>query len=196
MLRELHHATLSVGILTFMSKRKVSDQKRKPYSRPSFVVLDGATAKAKLKAGGDPKDAIVRAMLAFNPTGSKLFAHETIRLVDHRGEKVLLVDFSNRSANEVEKIARVVPDYVTVNPLASVLVLTDFTRASFDRDALRALKETAVFDKPFVRKAALLGVEYLPTSFYDELKSFSRRELLSFRTREEALDWLVDSVRD
>jgi hypothetical protein len=57
------------------------------------------------------------------------------------------------------------------------------------------MKDTAVFDKPFVRKSALLGTEDLPASFYDELKSFSRRELLIFKTREEALAWLAaDSV--
>jgi hypothetical protein len=66
--------------------------------------------------------------------------------------------------------------------------------AAFDRDAIRAMKETAVFDKPYVKKSALIGTEDLPASFYDELKTFSRRDLLIFKTREDALDWLaVDS---
>ena len=121
--------------------------------------------------------------------------HERIRFIDHHGKRILLADFSNCPADEVEKIARAVPDYVTVNPRGSVLVLTDFTGAVFDRDAVRAVKETAVFDKPFVKKSALIGTEDLPASFYDELKSYSRRELLIFTTREEALDWLAtDSV--
>jgi hypothetical protein len=55
-----------------MSDESVAAKKeKKPYSRPSFVVLDAATAKAKLKAMGDPKDAVVRAMLAFNPKRPK-----------------------------------------------------------------------------------------------------------------------------
>src|SRR5216684_7447426 len=120
---------------------------------------------------------------------------ERIRFIDHQGKKVLLVDFSNCSANEVEEIARAAPDYITVQPRGSVLVLTDFTGAAFDRDALRAMKEAAVFDKPFVKKSALIGTEDLPTSFYDELRTFSRRELLIFKTRQEALAWLAtDSV--
>lgn len=121
--------------------------------------------------------------------------HERIRFIDHHGKRILLVDLSNGSADEVEEIVRRVPDYITVEPPGSVLVLTDFTGASFDRDALRAVKETAVFDKPFVKRSALIGTEDLPASFYDELKSYSRRDLLIFRTREEALDWLAaDSV--
>ena len=78
---------------------------------------------------------------------------ERIRFIDHRGKRVLLVDFSNCPANEVEEIARRVPDYITVQPLGSVLVLTDFTGAVFDRDAVRAVKETAVFDKPFLLRS-------------------------------------------
>jgi hypothetical protein len=122
--------------------------------------------------------------------------HERIRFIDQHGKRILLVDFSNCPADEVEKIARAVPDYVTVNPRGSVLVLTDFTGAALDRDALRAMKETAVFDKPFVKKSALIGTEDLPASFYDELKSYSRRELLIFKTREEALDWLAADSTD
>jgi len=122
--------------------------------------------------------------------------HERIRSIDHQGKKILLVDFSNCSANEVEEIARAAPDDITVQPRNSVLVLTDFTGAAFDRDALQAMKETAVFDKPFVKKSALIGTEDLPASFYDELKSYSRRDLLIFKTREEALDWLASDSMD
>lgn len=89
-----------------------------------------------------------------------------IRFIDHQGKKILLVDFSNCPADELEKVARRVPDYVTSEPLGSVLVLTDFTGAKFDRDAIRAIKETAVFDKPFVKKSALVGIEGLPASFH------------------------------
>ena len=122
--------------------------------------------------------------------------HERIHFIDHQGKKILLVDFSNCSANEVEETARAAPDYITVKPRGSVLVLTDFTGAAFDRDALRAMKEAAVFDKPFVRKSALIGTDDLPASFYDELVSFSRRDLRIFKTRQEALAWLAEDSAD
>jgi hypothetical protein len=120
--------------------------------------------------------------------------HQRIYFVHHQGKKILIVDFSNCPAGEVEEVARRVPDFVTAEPRGSVLVLTNFTGALFDRDAIRAVKETAVFDKPFVKKSALLGVDDLPISFYEELQNFSRRELLSFKTREDALAWLISSV--
>jgi hypothetical protein len=120
---------------------------------------------------------------------------ERIRFIDHQRKKILLVDFSNCPAREVERITRMVPDHVTVQPRGSVLVLTDFTGAAFDRDALWAMKETAVFDKPFIKKSALIGTETLPKDFYEDMTRFSRRELPIFKTRAEALAWLAaDSV--
>ncbi len=117
--------------------------------------------------------------------------HERIQFFAHEGKQILLVDLSNCAAREVEQITRKVPDYVTIQPRGSVLILTDFAGASFDRDALFAMKETAVFDKPFVKKSALIGTESLPRQFYEDMKTFSRRELPTFETREEALAWLV-----
>ena len=117
---------------------------------------------------------------------------ERIRFFDHERHRILLVDLSNCTAHEVEETTRRVPDFVTTEPLRSVLILTDFAGASFNRDALLAMKETAVFDKPYVKKSALIGTGSLPRDFYEDMKSFSRRDLPIFRSREEALKWLVE----
>ena len=116
---------------------------------------------------------------------------DRLRFFEHEGQRILLVDLSNCTAREVEEITRRVPDYVITQPLGSALILTDFGGASFDRDSLIAMKETAVFDKPYVKKSALIGTESLPREFYESMKSFSRRELPTFSSREEALKWLV-----
>lgn len=116
---------------------------------------------------------------------------ERIRWISFRGTEILQVDCSNCTPDQIQKIAQEVPDFVTVRPRNSVLVLTDFAGASFNKDALRTMKETAVFDKPFVRKSALIGTEKLPRQFYEDLKTFSRRVLPIFESREEALAWLI-----
>jgi hypothetical protein len=85
-----------------------------------------------------------------------------LRFISQGGKEVLLVDYSNCNADEVELLARRAPDFVTSQPRGSVLVLTDFTGACFDKDALRTIKETAVFDKPFIKKSALIGTQSLP----------------------------------
>jgi mannose/fructose-specific phosphotransferase system component IIA len=117
--------------------------------------------------------------------------NERIHFINHQKKQILLVDFSNCQSAEVEKIARAVPDYVSNQPRSSVLVLSDFTGASLDQDAIRAMKETAVFDKPYIRKSALVGGANLPQALGESLRDFSRREFPTFKTRQEALSWLV-----
>jgi hypothetical protein len=116
---------------------------------------------------------------------------DRVRFIPHQGKQILLVDLSKCSAAEVEKILREVPDVVTARPLGSVLALSDFTGASFDAEGIRVLKESAAFDKPFVKKSAFVGTENFPHGFSASLSNFSRREFPAFKTREEALVWLV-----
>lgn len=116
---------------------------------------------------------------------------DRLRFITHQDKKILLIDLSGCPAAEVEKIFRAVPELVTSRPRGSVLILTDFNGASFDQEAMRVMKETAVFDKPYVKKSAWAGAENLPHVFSENLSSFSGREFPAFKTREQALAWLA-----
>ncbi len=115
-----------------------------------------------------------------------------IRFISHKHKKILLVDGSNCSTEELEEFASLVPARVTAEPLGSVLLLADFTGAQFDKKSVERLKPALVFDRPHLKRSAWVGMEGLPTIFYEHLKTFSQRDLPIFKTREEALDWLVE----
>jgi hypothetical protein len=117
--------------------------------------------------------------------------NDRIRFITHQGKQILLVDLSHCSAAEVEKVLRELPEVVTTRPRGSVLIFSDFTAASFDAEAMRVMKETAVFDKPYIKKTAWVGAEAFPEDFSKSLSSFARREFPAFKTRDEALAWLV-----
>ena len=116
---------------------------------------------------------------------------DRIRFVEHQGKQILLVDLSHCTPTEVATIALLVPSYVTPEPRGSVLLLADFTGAEFDRIAIDRLKESAVFDRPHLRRSAWVGIARLPKVFYEHIKNFSQRDLPAFETREAAMDWLV-----
>ena len=116
---------------------------------------------------------------------------DRIRFFTHLSKQILLIDLSKCSAAEVEEVLRALPDVVTARPLGSVLALSDFTGASFDVEGIRVFKETAAFDKPFVRKSAFVGTENFPHGLSEKLSNFSRREFPAFKTRDEALAWLA-----
>jgi hypothetical protein len=124
-------------------------------------------------------------------TSQVQYLNNHIRFITHEARQILLLDLSHCSATEVEKIFRAVPEVVTTRPRGSVLILSDFTGASIDQEATRVMKESAVFDKPYVRKSAWTGTESLPVLFSEELGSFSGREFPVFENRGEALTWLA-----
>ncbi|HZQ19635.1 MAG TPA: hypothetical protein VFA90_13020 [Terriglobales bacterium] len=118
--------------------------------------------------------------------------HERLRFLNRDGKQILFVDLSNCSARIVEEVVREIPDILSTLSLGSALVLTDFTGASFDDDAVMALKETAVFNKPYVKKSALVAVAGMPKSVHDGMKNFARREWGVFQSRTEAIAWLLE----
>ena len=115
-----------------------------------------------------------------------------IGFISHKGKKILLVDCSNCTVEQLEELSALVPMRVTAEPRGSVLLLADFTGATFDRNSVDRLKPSLVFDRPHLNRSAWVGVEQLPKVFYEHLKTFSQRDLPTFKTREEALDWLVE----
>jgi hypothetical protein len=116
---------------------------------------------------------------------------DRIEFIAYQSKRILFVDLSKCSAREVEAVLRALPDFVTACPLGSLLVLTDFSGATLDVEGIRVLKETAAFDKPFVKKSALMGTLDFPYGFSEELSNFSRREFSTFHTRDKALAWLA-----
>jgi hypothetical protein len=116
---------------------------------------------------------------------------ERIRFITHKGQRILLVDLSNCTAEEVAAAARLVPSYTAPEQKGSLLLLGDFTGAKVDKNALTALKEATAYDQPRVKRSAWVGTEALPKVFYDNIKAFSHRDLPTFTTREEALEFLV-----
>jgi hypothetical protein len=116
---------------------------------------------------------------------------DRIRFIAHQGKQILLVDLSNCSAAQVEKLIKALPGTVTTCPRNSVLILSDFSGASFDQEAIRAMKEAAVFDKPYIKKSAWIGAENFPAAFFEDIINFSRRKFPTFKNRDDALTWLV-----
>src|SRR5258708_9584438 len=114
-----------------------------------------------------------------------------IELIEHNNKQVLVVNCSKSSAREMEEIARKIPDYVTTRQRHSVLILADFTQTCFDHETIRTMKETAVFNKSYVKKSAWIGSASCLWDVKRELERFSHRNFLIFESKDEALRWLT-----
>jgi hypothetical protein len=116
---------------------------------------------------------------------------ERVSFITHQGHEILLIDFSGCEAKEILLLLEEVKQTVAGRERNSVLTLGDFTGAHIDRAVATRLKEVMVFDRPFVKRSALVGVESLPKIYFENIKSFTQRNFPTFKTRVEAMDWLV-----
>jgi hypothetical protein len=116
---------------------------------------------------------------------------ERLRFVKHQGRVILQLDFSHCSADEALLLLDRIRATVARQPRGSVLILADFEGAEIDKRVARRAQEVLVLDRPYVKRAAWIGTESLPKVFYEHFKSFSQRELPTFKTRDEAMEWLV-----
>jgi hypothetical protein len=115
-----------------------------------------------------------------------------VEFITHKAKQVLLIDFTNCGPEEVQSVSDEAEQIITAQPQQSVLVLADFSGAQFSRDAVTRLKEVTTCDRPFVKRAAWVHTENLPKVFYDAITRFSQREFPTFKTREQALEFLVE----
>ena len=116
---------------------------------------------------------------------------ERLRFVKHKGQAIFVVDLSHCSAKEILLLVEQVRAIVVRNAPGSMLTLADFTGAEVDKKVATRMKEVLTLDRPYVKRSAWVGAESLPHIFQDHIKNFSQREFPTFKTREEAMEWLV-----
>ena len=116
---------------------------------------------------------------------------ERILFLTFHNQQVLLADCSDCSPEELTAVVDEVPKHVTQHPLESLLLLADFSRSTFTKETVEHLKIAAVFDRPHIKKAAWVLTQNLPKTLYESVLTFSGREIATFESREEALEYLV-----
>jgi len=117
---------------------------------------------------------------------------ERLRFITHKGHDVLLIDLSHCDTKEMLLLLEQIKAAVEQHERGSLLILSDFTGTHIDKKIATRAKEVLVLDRPYVKKSAWVGTEQVPHVFIENFKSFSQRELPTFKTREEALEWLVE----
>jgi hypothetical protein len=116
---------------------------------------------------------------------------DRIHFVEHKGRQILLLDYSRANAHEMQLLLEYVRVMVAQHGHESLLTLADFTGSTVDHAVATRIKEVLTLDRPFVKKTAWIGTESIPHAFMENFHNFSQREIATFKTREEAMDWLA-----
>lgn len=117
---------------------------------------------------------------------------EKAQFITYKGKKILLEDFTAvKPGPEFGELIKVAQGMIAAEPAKSVLALFDATGGSFNVDILTTMKEFTKANTPYIKAAAVVGITGLLEVALSTVSKFSGREFHSFKTREEALDWLA-----
>jgi len=84
---------------------------------------------------------------------------ERTRFIDHRGTRILVLDYSGlKSADEALREIDNSKRIVAMQPPKSLLVLTSVREARYNAAVLQALKELAAHNEPHVKASAIVGM--------------------------------------
>ncbi len=115
--------------------------------------------------------------------------------MDHKGKRILYVDFRNLSSQEILQLMKVSDDMVLASP-SKVLYLGNIENAAVSREVMSRLRQYA--DKSVRKKferLAVVGVAGVKRVFFDAFVAMldkSGVQVKSFRTEDEAKEWLVE----
>ena len=117
---------------------------------------------------------------------------ERTRFIEHKGKQVLLLDYSGvRDPEEAVREIRRSVEVVAAQPRGSLLVLTVVRDARYNAAVLQAMKELAAHNAPYVRASAAVGLGGLHRIAYQAVILFSKRNIRTFDSDADALEWLV-----
>jgi hypothetical protein len=117
---------------------------------------------------------------------------ERISFITHQGKAIMVIDFSHSEPKDILLLLEEIQHTVARHEKGSLLTLADLTGAHVDKAVATRMKEVLVRDRPFVKRSAWVGVESVPKVYYENIKTFSQRDFPPFKTRQEAMDWLVE----
>ena len=113
--------------------------------------------------------------------------------ITYKGKTILLEDFSYvNSTTEFIEILKEVEKMFLSQPEGSVLALFDATKAQYTSASLNFLKEVTQRTTPHTKATAVVGIEGLMVIALKSVNRFANRDFKVAKSREEAMDWLIE----
>lgn len=115
----------------------------------------------------------------------------SVRILETNGKRIVLIDLSRAELAEMVTVMNEAKGLIRSGAPGSLFTLTDVTGAHPTPAITRQMKEFVRDNRPFVKAGAVVGLSALMKPIYEAVMLFSNRKIPAFRTREEALQWLL-----
>lgn len=114
--------------------------------------------------------------------------------ITHKDTNVLLNDYRDMTPDVFLIALQTNQEFISGCAPASVRVLLDLrgnAAIGADKRVLAKMKDAALALRPFIERAAVLGLSPIQNSFLSFIVSLSKIPINSFDNQNQALDWLV-----
>lgn len=112
-------------------------------------------------------------------------------IIQHKGKEVILVNLAKCSPQSTFSILDEAAGVIAQSSPKSALILTDSTDAIYNGEVSNAMKEFSSKNTPYVKGSAVVGADALRKVLVAAIRLATKRDIRTFDSREEALDWLV-----
>jgi hypothetical protein len=113
-------------------------------------------------------------------------------IIRHKGKEILYLNFTNmRDKAEIIALENKGAEYIRSCPKNSVLTLTNMDGMFFNNEIKDYFQEVVRGNGPYVKAGAVIGLNGLISIMYNAFLKFTGRSIRSFRSKEEALDYLI-----
>jgi hypothetical protein len=113
--------------------------------------------------------------------------------ITHKGKTILYLDFTNmKDKAEIIRLEEDGAAYIRKQPLNSVLTLTNMENMFFNSELKKWFEEKVKGNAPYVKAGAVIGMTGLISIMYNAFVSVTGRNIRSFKSKQEAMDFLAE----
>jgi hypothetical protein len=117
---------------------------------------------------------------------------ERVAFTTYKGKKILVEDFTAmKGSPEFFDQLKYAQNTIAAEPAKSVLAVFDVTNTHYNTEMLSAVKDFTKANSPFVKAAAVVGIEGLLKIALTAVGTASGRPFITFPDRQAAMDWLA-----
>lgn len=114
-----------------------------------------------------------------------------VEVQSFKSKSVVIVDLSNLAGKDVLTVLSDAKGVISKLGEKKALILTDVSGAKYDKEVAEGIKDFTKYNTPYVKASAVVGAAGVQSVLLQTVTFLTRREIKTFTTRAEALEWLA-----
>jgi hypothetical protein len=119
-----------------------------------------------------------------------------VHWIQHNGKEILFSNYADLSPEDLMAEVLIADTElfpkIQHRPKESILSLADVANSVASKEAVNALKNSVKLWLPLYKKQAVIGLSSFHYIFLHAVNKFTGGNVIPFKTKEEALDWLTE----